>query len=531
MIFFQIRLCEFSQNVFFVQGRVRFDRFLRRMSGSDRWGLCASLAIAILFHLAGGKGEVFSQLNSASYHFPSSDSMNYQLPKELGDGVIQQILPGNLIFSGYVFVVGNNSIFYFEPTNTPEEGTFTRVDDTWGLQIVPGTRLVISEGTSFVTAILPLGIYSCSSLVEVCTIISSNSKTGPVTSVSNIPDGIAIGSLLGLFIYSYSDSDIRQVQEISESVNAVAFIPPRDIVAGTDTLLWRFLDGKTWHYFRVPGIIDGPISSLEVDLNGALWIGNNVCMNIQHSNLTMERIGYQQGLISTNISSLSYCSHTNSIWVGSSLLGAFRIPNTESRNKWKYFFGPRWLPSSIDLSHGNNVSHIVCLPLNNKTSPIQEAAIVATNGGLAFLFYSNLSLEEKSEKFTEMIYPRHDRYGLIADCFLSQSGNLSTWTTAPNENNGLWTSIYLASQCFRFAVTKNPQAKINAWAAFQGMEFLHHVTGVKGYMARSFAKYGDPGSSGDQWFNSTSFPGWVWLGRTNHFFQRIFFQFFFFIDR
>jgi len=56
-------------------------------------------------------------------------------------------------------------------------------------------------------------------------------------------------------------------------------------------VLWRKLKGEEWYYFQTPGIIDGPISSLSVDSTNALWIGNDVCINIQHANLTMERIG------------------------------------------------------------------------------------------------------------------------------------------------------------------------------------------------------------------------------------------------
>jgi hypothetical protein len=82
---------------------------------------------------------------------------------------------------------------------------------------------------------------------------------------------------------------------LSGSVNTVAFVPPSDMIAGTDTMLWRLVGGERWVFFRVPGIIDGPIQSLSVDSQGTLWIGNDVCVNLQHQNLTFERIGYQQG--------------------------------------------------------------------------------------------------------------------------------------------------------------------------------------------------------------------------------------------
>jgi len=32
-----------------------------------------------------------------------------------------------------------------------------------------------------------------------------------------------------------------------------------------------------------------------VDAENSLWIGNDVCINIQYANLTFERIGYEEG--------------------------------------------------------------------------------------------------------------------------------------------------------------------------------------------------------------------------------------------
>lgn len=82
-----------------------------------------------------------------------------------------------------------------------------------------------------------------------------------------------------------------------------------------------------------------------------------------------------------------------------------------------------------------------------------------------------------------------------------------------SDNDGLWTSMYLASQSFRYAgmllinplffflfallflsslfllliniviVTKTPEAKASAWASFEAMELLNNISGVQGTLS------------------------------------------------
>ena len=121
----------------------------------------------------------------------------------------------------------------------------------------------------------------------------------------------------------------------------------------------------------------------------------------------------------------------------------------------------------------------------------------------------------------DLVYPRHSRYGLTADCPLNNFGDVTSYYQSPSDNDGLWTNIYLASQSYRYAVTRDPEALRNALESLNAIQFLQDVTGLPGYPARSFAKYGDTGTSYNPsrgqhtWFNSTTFPGWVYLSDTS----------------
>lgn len=82
-------------------------------------------------------------------------------------------------------------------------------------------------------------------------------------------------------------------------------------------------------------------------------------------------------------------------------------------------------------------------------------------------------------------------------------------------STGLWTAIYLASQSFRWAVTRDPQALENARVVVEGLHHLTAVTGVPGLWGRAYHRPGFT-YSGDvagrpHWVASTApgYEGWV----------------------
>ena len=63
----------------------------------------------------------------------------------------------------------------------------------------------------------------------------------------------------------------------------------------------------------------------------------------------------------------------------------------------------------------------------------------------------------------------------MADCDLT---DFVPTSCAPHttDNDGLWTSIALAAEAFRYQVTGEEEARQNAWSLFQGMQFLNNVS-------------------------------------------------------
>ena len=183
----------------------------------------------------------------------------------------------------------------------------------------------------------------------------------------------------------------------------------------------------------------------------------------------------------------------NSMWFGTDR-GAIK-----KDNGWHYYNGKRWLPD-------NKVNDI--LPVDDRTTWI------ATPKGISQIQQVEMTLAQKAASFEERIKLRHDRYGLVSDVSLSRQGDLSSSIMSTNDNDGLWTSIYLAAECYRYAVTKDPEAKKNAIKAYEAMERLETITGISGFPARSLVAADESTGQGGEW-HLTADKKWKWKGDTS----------------
>ena len=168
-------------------------------------------------------------------------------------------------------------------------------------------------------------------------------------------------------------------------------------------------------------------------------------------------------------------------------------------NGWHYYNGKRWLAD-------NKINDI--LPLNEQT------VWIATPKGISQIQQVEMTLAQKAESFEERIKLRHDRFGLVSGSRLLVPGDLSTSKTGTDDNDGLWTSIYLAAECYRYSVTKDPEAKKNAIKAFEAMERLETITGISGFPARSLVAADESTGQGGEW-HLTPDKKWKWKGDTS----------------
>jgi hypothetical protein len=191
------------------------------------------------------------------------------------------------------------------------------------------------------------------------------------------------------------------------------------------------------------------------------------------------------------------------VWLGSGQ-GAARFDAQAAHrwDRWEYFFGQRWLPDDEVLN----------IWVDDAAS--RRKVWVRTRTGVTLLEWRPMSLAEKAQYFEERIEARHVRHGLVADSHLRAAGDLSTNLKTDNDNDGLWTAIYLGAQAYRYAVTRAPDARAKAQRALHAIMRLEAITGLPGFYARSFVSKDEPRPQSGEW-HPTPDGQWLWKGDTS----------------
>ena len=194
---------------------------------------------------------------------------------------------------------------------------------------------------------------------------------------------------------------------------------------------------------------------------------------------------------------------SGAVWLGGDQGAARFDPKAKPRwERWQYFAGRRWLPD-------DSVQNIIV----EKTAP-GRSVWVRTRTGVSHLEWRPMTLAEKARSFEARVEARHVRHGMVADCGLRTPGDLTASFTYDNDNDGLWTSIYLAAQCHRYAVTHEPEARARARRSLDLLMRLEEITGLPGFPARSFVSTNEPRPQGGEW-HPTPDGQWLWKGDTS----------------
>lgn len=151
-------------------------------------------------------------------------------------------------------------------------------------------------------------------------------------------------------------------------------------------------------------------------------------------------------------------SDDGEVWFGTKI-GAIR----KEKDRWRYRQGKRWLPGDEirDLEVGKS-----------------GETWFATADGVGVIRKKNFTLSEKARYFEDEIdrYHRRTPYEYVLEVTLKNPADKSEWTQHDSDNDGLWTSMYGAAECFAYAATKDPKAKERANKAMKAIGFLSEVT-------------------------------------------------------
>jgi len=169
-----------------------------------------------------------------------------------------------------------------------------------------------------------------------------------------------------------------------------------------------------------------------------------------------------------------------SVWFGTRR-GAIRF----HEGQWSYRQGLRWLPDD----------EVRDIAVNSAGD-----AMLATAKGVGWIQRQPMTLREKADYYDHEIDRSLKRtaYGYVSEGSLPTAGDKSVVRLRDNDNDGLWTAMYGASQCYAWAVTHSPVSKRRATQAFEALRFLQDVTQggshspPPGYVARSILSTDGP---------------------------------------
>jgi len=143
-----------------------------------------------------------------------------------------------------------------------------------------------------------------------------------------------------------------------------------------------------------------------------------------------------------------------------------------------------------------------------------RSVLVLSRRGLNIIHFEETTLAQKAEHFGRLTRQRHIRFGFNSAFEMSTPGDLSTGTLVDQDNDGLWTAMYLAGELFRYSATKSDDVLRNCYESFEAMERLSEITGLPGFPARSFERAGYQVADKSRW-HETADGKWAWKGTTS----------------
>lgn len=228
--------------------------------------------------------------------------------------------------------------------------------------------------------------------------------------------------------------------------------------------------GRVWGNDHALGI--------ACDRDGSLWIATRAGIGCQKNGKWTFYEG-RDGVPWTDFTGIA-ASPDGSIWFGTRL-GAIHFEAGE----WHYRQGPRWLP-------GDEVRSVLI--------DARGAAWFSTDKGLGCIRHEPMTLAEKAAFYESEIarYLKRTPYGYVAEAALKTPPLKETAEPEDTDNDGLWTGMYGAGECFAWAATRDPAARERARQAFEALRFLQKVTQTgsnippKGFVARTIRSTDQP---------------------------------------
>ena len=308
-------------------------------------------------------------------------------------------------------------------------------------------------------------------------------------------------------LYLMNDGDFQRVVDLPAETVCLAALDNKTkygetVYVGSTVEGLLSMKGKRRHWAELlpenTGVMSRKINCIKIDALGHLWVG------------TDEGISIYDGK--------NYWFKGDDFYAIPS--GSFNDMVFAADGK-KYFATSTGLVTLIEgkisyFSYGAWLMH----PTVTSLAVADDGTIAAvTPRGISIITSKYMTLAEKAEyvdEFTDKYFCRNEGYHV--DRVLSKYGDVESGYLYNSDNDGLFTGLYCASQCFRYATTKDPKAKANAKRAVEAMIKLTEVTGKSGFTARATRYDDDPyfgKGNREEWHVCEDNPNCEWLGETS----------------
>ncbi len=333
---------------------------------------------------------------------------------------------------------------------------------------------VVEDSTGTIWLATWNGVYSCtSSRIE-----KENGPTAPIAKIVASSEGIYALGPYGIWLH-HDDTWEQKYYPIARSIRCAASDGEGGLWVGTDVGLYHCGDREITVFQKNTELVSAYVTGIDFDNHQNMCIGGLGGVTIRDR---VDKIGEKlpkDGITHAQVNVVKK-SPTGEMWVGTNY-GISRF--TPGKEEYSVRLSKRWLLS-------NEVRDIAF--------DQSGTAWIATAAGVSAIRRRNMTLSNKADFFYNQLLRRHVRDPwIVARSPLDTPGDTSTIHPADDDNDGEYTSMYLAMESFRYAVTKDPLAKERAKKAFDFLHFLREVTGLDGFFARtivpaSWEKMHDP---------------------------------------
>ena len=283
------------------------------------------------------------------------------------------------------------------------------------------------------------------------------------TQIAKVEKGTFVGTSDG--VYAFDAGKLALVEPISKllgkgtEIRQLASHGPILAVAAAGGLISYDANTKQATLItpetKTAGWLPVDARGVGFDREGNLWFASIQGVGHRHKGEWTLYTGYE-GLPYNDFTGLSI-GHHGDVWFGTKI-GAIRFTGKE----FEYRQGKRWLADDI-------VNSVVVAPSGD--------AWFATPVGVTCIESKPMTLREKADFFNSEIDKYHKRteYGYVDGVTLDKPEDKSKVHQHDSDNDGLWTSMYGAAQCYEYASTKSAQSKKRANDAFRAVGFLSEV--------------------------------------------------------